>query len=88
MLAHAAKEFVEAWPRRKERARAERERRLRGIAAFQAAQVGEFWARISGLADARERLQEEEESGGGEPAPKRRRRRQGQRKSPHRRRTR
>ena len=83
MLAHAAKEFVEAWPRRKERARAERERRLRGIAAFQAAQVDEFWARISGLADARERLEEN-----GEPAPKRRRRRQRQRKSPHRRRTR
>ena len=79
MLAHAAKEFVETWPKRKERARAERERKLKRIAAFQAAEVEAFWSRMAGLADAKERMEN------GEPAPKRRRRR---RKSQHRRRAR
>lgn len=76
MLAHAAKEFVETWPMRKERARAERERKLKRIAAFQASEVEAFWSRMAGLADAKERLEN------GEPAPKKRRRR---RKSQHRR---
>ena len=70
MLAHAAKEFVETWPERKERARADRERKLKRIAAFQASEVEGFWSRMSGLADARARMEN------GEPAPKKRRRRQ------------
>ena len=69
MLAHAAKEFVETWPERKERARADRERKLKRIAAFQASEVEGFWSRMSGLADARARMEN------GEPAPKKRRRR-------------
>ena len=76
MLAHAAKEFVETWPMRKERARAERERKLKRIAAFQASEVEAFWSRMAGLADAKVRMEN------GEPAPKKRRRR---RRSQHRR---
>ena len=69
MLAHAAKEFVETWPERKKRAVAERERKLKRIASFQASEVEAFWSRMAGLADARARLEN------GEPAPKKRRRR-------------
>jgi hypothetical protein len=56
MLAHSAKVFVETWPERKEKAKVEREKKMKTIAAFQAGEVEAFWAHIADLAEAKDRM--------------------------------